>query len=504
MNRILIAWIGNTDLRASKGELENELGPICQAAVTRQYSHIALVSNYKKEDEKHFISWLMGKTKASVLKYHVDLVSPTDYKSIYECASSTLLQVREKFKSSPSLFTYHLSPGTPAMTAVWIILAKTTFPAELIESSRQQGVKTVQLPFDISAEYVPDIVRPEDEELLNLTQGLPPESPEFAAIIHKCAVMKRVIAQARRLAAHNVPVLIQGESGTGKELFSRAIHTASDRSNHPFIAVNCGSIPPELVESAFFGHKKGAFTGAIADKEGYFHAANKGTLFLDELGELPLTAQVKLLRVLQEGMIMSVGASSSQKIDVRIIAATNRNLIEEVSAGHFREDLFHRIAVGVIRLPSLRERKGDLNLIIDHLIRQINMIFSGRSGWKPKDLSVGARNLLHQHSWPGNVRELYNTLTRASIWSVSEKITAEDIQESLFSVRTTQQSDGSILNRSLGNGFSLPEVMAEVARHYLKRAVAEGKGNKGKISELLGLSNYQTASNWMKRYGIES
>ncbi|MEW6614966.1 MAG: sigma 54-interacting transcriptional regulator [Thermodesulfobacteriota bacterium] len=503
VNKVLFAWIGKTDLRASQGELENGVGPIGQAVSKRTFSHVILISNYKEEEEKHFIDWLKGNTAAMILKYHVELTSPTDFKEIYGAATNAINDVIKKLGLKELHSTYHLSPGTPAMAAVWILLSKTSHPAELIESSQDKGLKTVSFPFEISADYIPDILKPADDEILRLTQGLPPESPEFGAIIHRCKEMKRVIAQARRLAVHDVPVLIQGETGTGKELFARAIHTTSPRKDKPFVAVNCGSIPPDLVESEFFGYKKGAFTGAIADKEGYFSSADGGTLFLDEIGELPLPAQVKLLRAIQGGMITKVGSSKAESINVRIIAATNRNLIEDVAAGRFRDDLFHRIAVGMLNLPSLRDRHGDINPVIDHILDSINKKFEDVSGWKHKKLSAGARNLMHQHPWPGNVRELYNTLSRAAILIADETIEIGDIREALFPVSTSQKDQEKTLNRSMGNGFSLPDVLSDVARHYLKRAVTESKGNKTKIAKLVGLSNYQTVSNWMKKYGIE-
>jgi len=503
MPKVLFTWIGKTDLRASQGELGDGLGPIGQAVSNRTFSNVVLISNYKKEEEKHFIEWLKRKTSAVILKYHVKLKSPTDFKEIYESATNTISDVRSKLGSKELLATYHLSPGTPAMAAVWILLSKTSHPAELIETSQEQGLKTVSLPFEISADYVPDILKPTDDEILKLTQGLPPESPEFGAIIHRCKAMKRVIAQARRLAVHDVPVLIQGASGTGKELFARAIHTTGPRKDKPFVAVNCGSIPPELVESEFFGHKKGSFTGAIAERTGHFSSADGGTLFLDEIGELPLPAQVKLLRAIQEGIITKIGSSKAESINVRIIAATNRNLIEDVASGRFREDLFHRIAVGVLHMPPLKDRQGDLNPVIDHILESINRKFGDRPGWKHKKLSAGARNIMHQHPWPGNVRELYNTLSRAAILIAGETIEIDDIREALFPVSSSQKDQEKVLDRSLGNGFSLPDMLSDVARHYLMRALEESKGNKTKIASLVGLSNYQTVSNWLKKYGIE-
>lgn len=503
MNKILFAWIGRTDVKASQGDPDVGLGPIGQAVSNRSFSHVVLISNYRKEEEKTFIDWIKSKSRATVLKYHVELTSPTEFNEIYAAATEAINNIKKKLDIKTLNATYHLSPGTPAMAAVWIILAKTSHPAELIESSREKGLKTISLPFEISAEYVPDIVKPSDDEMLALTQGLPPESPEFGAIIHRSKEMKRVIAQSRRLAVHDVPVLIQGESGTGKELFARAIHTSSARQNKVFVAVNCGSIPYELVESEFFGHKKGSFTGASTDRTGYFEAADGGTLFLDEIGELPLAAQVKLLRAIQESKITRIGDSKPRDVNIRIIAATNRNLIEDVASGRFREDLLHRIAVGVLNLPPLRDRQGDLNLIIDHILESINNKFQERPGWKHKKLSAGARNLMHQHPWPGNVRELYNTLSRAAILNAGEIIEKDDMREALFPVSSVQKDQTMILHRALGSGFSLPDVMAEVACHYLKRAIAESKGNKTKAAEMSGLANYQTLTNWLKKYGLE-
>lgn len=503
IKKVLFTWIGITDLNASRGDSAAGVGPIGQAVTQRTFSHVILLTNFKPEDEKNFVTWLRGKTSAIIEKHHINLTTPTSYDEIYKAAITTINYVQKKLGKKDFQATYHISPGTPAMAAIWILLSKTTHAAEVIESSREKGVKTTILPFDISADYVPDILRPADDEILKLTQGLPPESPEFSAIVHRCKEMKKVIAHARRLALHDVSILIQGESGTGKELFARAIHTSSPRAENCFVAVNCGSIPPDLVESEFFGHKKGAFTGATSDREGFFSVADGGTLFLDEIGELPLSAQVKLLRAIQENKILRVGDSKPHEINIRIIAATNRNLIEDIQSGRFREDLFHRIAVGVLNLPALRERQGDLDLIIDFVLDGINRKFEGIQDWKHKKLSASAKNLMHQHPWPGNVRELHNTLSRAVIWTTTETITAEDMKESLFPVISTNNEHASILNRNIGRGFSLPDLLADVSSHYLQRAIDESKGNKTRMASLLGIPNYQTVSNWLKKYGLE-
>jgi transcriptional regulator with PAS, ATPase and Fis domain len=356
----------------------------------------------------------------------------------------------------------------------------------------------VDFPFDLAAELV--AAAPPEESLLRLAQGLPPPAPEFDAIIHRCAAMQRQVLLARRLAQHAVPVLIMGESGTGKELFARAIHHAGPRRAQPLVAVNCGAIPAELVEAELFGHVKGAFTGATRDRQGCLAAAHGGTLFLDEIGELPLPAQVKLLRVLQERRVRPLGADTDQPLDLRVIAATNRHLPAEVAAGRFREDLFHRLAVGILHLPPLRERPGDLLPLLEHLLGHLAGELGGDG--RRKKLSAGAKNLLLQHPWPGNVRELWNTLLRASLWATGDTITTADVQQALLPVTPAGAPLETILHRPLGHGLSLPELLAEVARHYLQRAMAEAAGSKTKAAELVGLPSYQTLTNWLTKYQV--
>ena len=495
---ILLAWLGNADLRASEGSDPAELGPILGALKAFNFDGLHLLSDHGPQKTRAYAKWLGDHASVPVTVHQARLTSPTAYAEIFRAANGLIEDVR---RTSPSCeFTFHLSPGTPAMAAIWLLLAKTRFPARLIESSREQGVKEVSIPFELSAEFAPAADKDADEALTRLMMGVPPESPAFTAIIYRCAAMKRTVAMAHRLAVRDVPVLIQGESGTGKELFARAIHQASPRSGQPFVAVNCGAIPQELVDAELFGHEKGAFTGATAARAGYFESADGGTLFLDEIGELPLASQVRLLRVLQEREVTRVGATRAKPIDIRVIAATNRVLPAEIRDGRFREDLFHRLAVGVLLLPPLRQREGDLTVLIDSLLDSINAEAATQPGYKRKTLDVSARNLLIQHSWPGNVRELHNTLLRASIWAVGDKITAQDVAESL--AVTVAPKAETILGRPLDRAISLPELIANVARHYLERAMAQTRGNKSEAARLLGLGSYQTLSNWLQKYGV--
>lgn len=495
---ILLAWLGNADLCAAEARNSGEQGPILGALKAFSFEALYLLSDHGTQKTRAYSEWVGRQSSVPVASHQAKLTSPTSFEEIFHAAVGVIEEVK---RASPlGDLTFHLSPGTPAMAAIWLLLAKTRYPARLIESSREHGVKEVSIPFELSAEFAPVADKQADETLTRLMMGVPPESPAFTAIVHRCAVMKRTVAMAHRLAVRDVPVLIQGESGTGKELFARAIHQASPRNSKPFIAVNCGAIPQELVDSELFGHEKGAFTGANAARAGYFESAYGGTLFLDEIGELPLASQVRLLRVLQEREVTRVGATRAKTIDIRVIAATNRVLPDEIREGRFREDLFHRLAVGVLLLPPLRQREGDLNILIDSMLASINAEAASQPGYKHKKLDISARNLLIQHSWPGNVRELHNTLLRASIWAVGDKITTQDVAESL--AVTLAPKAETVLGRPLDQAISLPDIIADVARHYLERAMAQTHGNKSEAARLLGIGSYQTLSNWLQKYGV--
>ncbi|MFZ4858982.1 MAG: sigma-54 interaction domain-containing protein [Desulfuromonadaceae bacterium] len=500
MRNILISWIGRTDLRAVAEGDSVGLGPIAQAIRAVSFDQVLLLNNFPEAEVKPYLCWLQGIKKLPVSYHQVALTSPTNFAEIYEAAEAAVQTCRDEYGSDIDL-TFHLSPGTPAMAAVWILIAAGRYPAQLIESSREQGIKTVTVPFEIAAEYLPRLRENQDLRILERCAALPPNLPAFEEIIHQSDTMKRVVERARRVAPRNLPVLIEGESGTGKELLARAIHVGGLTPNGPFVAVNCGAIPENLMESEFFGHKKGSFTGAASERTGHFVEADGGTLFLDEIGELPLAMQARLLRALQQGEVTPVGASKPVQFKTRIIAATNRTLIDEVAAGRFREDLFYRLAVATLGLPPLRERQGDVGLLIDKLLTQVNRGLAGDSG-KPLTLSPGARALLLAHSWPGNVRELLNTLHRVAAWCEDTTISAAEMREAILPARTLQTVLGDE-SAPLVDSFSLPDVLADVARKYLERAMKQAGGNKTKAAKLLGLPNYQTLDNWLKKYGVE-
>jgi DNA-binding NtrC family response regulator len=509
--RMLVSWLGHADIRAADLGDKADVGPVAQAIHTRDYDNVLLLADQERAAIRKYEGWLRAssalKRRLKLKLVHVELTSPTNFGEIYSAVTQTLDAHLQELAQQPDL-TFHLSPGTPAMAAIWVILGKTRYRAELIQSSRQKGVETASVPFDItlSPDFVTDVLRMPDTQLQRLSGGIADESSLFGDIIYRGEAMRRLVARAKKAAPRSVPVLIEGESGTGKELLARAIHKASMRSAKAFHVVNCGAIPAELVESELFGHIKGAFTGAVRDQIGHFEAAHEGTLFLDEIGELPLQAQVKLLRALQEGEIRRVGDNKTMKVDTRIIAATNRDLTTEVAAGHFREDLFYRLAVLVLKVPALRERDpDDLSALIDGLLERINEQSerAKEPGFKHKKISVEARKILMHQGWPGNIRELENTLRRAAVWSDGGTISADDAKESLLSMTAARRPVDGVLNQSLAQGFDLQSIMTKVATHYLRRAMQAARGNKSKAAELVGLSSYQTLTNWLRKYDVE-
>ena len=276
-----------------------------------------------------------------------------------------------------------------------------------------------------------------------------------------------------KVSATNAGVLIHGESGTGKELVARAIHQNSLRANKPFIAVNCGALPESLLESELFGHTKGAFTGAVSDKKGLFSAADGGTFFLDEIGEMPVSLQVKLLRALQEHEITPLGSTNPVSFDVRIIAATNKNLEEEIAQGNFREDLYYRLNVIEISLPPLRERREDIPLLTKHFINQIAF----EQNEHKKTLSPQALSALVNHSWQGNIRELKNAIERAFILS-NETIELENLPPKVKS-----ESDKTIFQIT----SETKPTLEEIERYYIREIMKTVDDDKSLAANILGI-----------------
>jgi two-component system response regulator PilR (NtrC family) len=307
----------------------------------------------------------------------------------------------------------------------------------------------------------------------------------FGMIVGNSPAMQHIYKLVRQVSETKTNVLITGESGTGKELIARAIHQESNRKDKPFVVINCGGIPETLMESELFGHKKGAFTGATHDKQGLFQDAHTGTIFLDEIGELSLPIQVKLLRAVQEKVIRPVGGNEDFAVDIRIISATNKSLEKEVIEGNFREDLFYRLNVIELKVPPLRERKTDLRTLAQHFLEK----YATEMGKEITKFSSYALDLLNKYDFPGNVRELENLLERSVALSTTNIVLPDSLALSVHKRRWIEGvKDRRFDLDEVAKGVALDSILAEIERAYLKKALDCSQGNKNKASELLGIS----------------
>jgi two-component system, NtrC family, response regulator AtoC len=314
----------------------------------------------------------------------------------------------------------------------------------------------------------------------------------LSSMIARGPKMQEIFRTIRKIAEYKTTVLITGESGTGKELVARAVHEQSPRASGPFVAVNCGAIPESLLESELFGHKKGSFTDAIRDKKGLFEEASGGTLFLDEIGEMPLGPQVKLLRVLQEHMVRPIGAVEDLKVDVRVVAATVRDLPTEVRESRFREDLFYRLNVITIALPPLRDRREDIALLVDHFIARTNL----KLGTQIEGASAEAMKLLLDYRWPGNVRELENTIERAMVLCDGKRIEVDGLPE-----RIRESRDRIRLSLQSGE-LSIKKTTRIIEEELIRKALRETRGNRTNAAKILEIS-HRALLYKIKEYGID-
>ena len=313
----------------------------------------------------------------------------------------------------------------------------------------------------------------------------------FGSIVARSEAMAHVFELVEKVAEHKTTVLITGESGTGKELIARAIHSTSPRASEALVGINCGGIPGNLLESELFGYKKGAFTDAVKDKPGRFEEADRGTIFLDEIGELPFPLQVKLLRVLQEEEITPLGGVGSKKIDVRVIVATSKDLNKEIREGRFREDLYYRINVLTIHLPPLRTRKGDVSLLIGYFVD----LFNEKLKKKVEAPTSAAMSMMMGYHWPGNVRELENVMERAVLLSTGRWITPKELPSRLHADGGAPQSHDSV------DTLSIKKASRLLQRDLIERALKATSGNRTQAAKLLEISRPMLISK-IKEYGL--
>lgn len=320
------------------------------------------------------------------------------------------------------------------------------------------------------------------------------EKSSFETVIGKSKKIKQVYSMIEKIAGTDSTILVTGESGTGKELAARAIHSLSPRAENRFVSINCGALPENLLESELFGHVEGAFTGAVADKVGLFEVAQRGTLFLDEVGEMAPWTQVKLLRTLQDKKIRRVGGTEEAAIDVRIIAATNQDLKEKISEGKFREDLFYRLNVISFEMPPLRERKEDVPLFVNHFLKKYSM----EIGKSMKRIAPDVMKLFESYPWPGNIRELENVIERTVAIEDRETITLDSLPDELLTARKREETD-----LLFQKNFCLTSFLDEAAQSYIKQARLLSGGNLKKTASLLGIS-YRNLRYLIDKYKLKT
>lgn len=466
---------------AATGEMR--AGPILTVLAERTFDRVYLFSTPKASE-------ISEKTASAITERHpnvmveileVPLKDPTNYLGI-------LRQLRSHFKKLNAThpdaeYSISVSSGTPHMHACWLLLAASgEIPAAILQSTPPEFVpegKPLVREIDIHQKDFPTITRPvdgpepdEDDERSIVTAcrdlGIVGEDPAFRQALHEAHVYSQY---------DDFHVLLLGETGSGKEHFAQFIHHLGPRAGKPMVTVNCSSIPENLVESQLFGHKRGSFTGATTDYEGKFKAADRGVLFLDEVGELPLSAQAKLLRALDQGEIEPVGSTKPVKVNVRIIAATHRNLREMVLAGTFREDLYQRFGSS-ITIPPLRARKVDIPLLAAHLLGAWNATHQHQ-----KRLSPAAINELIRYPWPGNVRELRRVIVQSAMFASGKLIQPEELR---FEAPLRTNPISALPDPA--EGFQINEFLDELKLHLIQRSMELAGGVQARAARLLGIT----------------
>jgi transcriptional regulator with PAS, ATPase and Fis domain len=495
----LLTWLGKTDIDKAH---ENQEAALATIALNndKPFDKIVILASAWDSEWEGYLGWLKARLVASKKPYadvaihRAKIKTPIDYETILSESNIWI----DKLSNESKKLTISLTSGTPAMIATAVILGKARSNVEFIQSSEKVGIIKPNIPVDFAKAYVKSAAK----GMANKALKDPNAAKSLSEIIAKSPDMLDVIRKAKILAGSELPVLVLGETGTGKEVMSNAIHIDSLRADKPFKAVNCGALPQSLVDTILFGHEKGAFTGADKQHKGLFEQADGGTLFLDEVGELPADVQVKLLRVLQEGSITRVGGSESIHIDVRIIAATHRDLLKMVEANDFREDLFYRLAVGVIHIPSLRERTQDIPLLVAELMAEINAAAATQHSNKSKNVSVKGMEFILSQPWPGNIRELWNTLNRASLWGKEGEVTEIDLNDAIINRSITHEMSDVTL--SFNDKVDIIQLTDQYQKNYVHAALKASGNVKKHATQMLGLKDHQTLSNWMKRLDIDS
>jgi len=498
---ILLTFAGNRDpYNAEIIRGVNSDGPVLTLLKERSFTRIYIFTTpntlTNAQNLRNEIAKRMGDANIHIL--NIDIPDPTDYEHLFLHMNRLCQEIMAEHKQHQPTYWIATASGTPQMQTVWFLLSQSGLvPATLLKITpprflrpRQKAVSEIHLPLD----RFPQVSSPTRENLDFLTTYLRKEQleaerdelvREFSDIrmIGKSPALEKVVDVIRAASRYDSSVMIQGETGTGKELVARAIHFNSERKTEPFIVVNCAAIPETLVESELFGHEKGAFTGAIQQKKGKFEIASKGTIFLDEIGDMPLPAQAKILRVLQDHEITRVGGINPIKTDVRVIAATNRDLADFVTSGKFREDLYYRLKVIDIQMPSLRDRKEDIPLLVEYFLNNHNHRYGQR-----KQINHEAMKRIIDYPWPGNIRELENAMERAFVLSKGNMIKDADLPPEIWSSSQPSQDKSSLSAPKIAltsDGLDIDTHLYDIEKACYEEAIKIKDGNREAAARLL-------------------
>jgi len=496
MMRVLLTFTGFHD-PFFKGTInDDELpGPIVSLLTHRHYDRVILFDTPGTQEvtdlTRRAIAGISKDISVSIKK--IPLSDPTSYDQILNGIRSHLPEIAAECDDAS--FDISVASGTPQMHSCWMLLSASGEIPSRIVNIRPLRFVTNELPLinetDLSERIFPQVraeivPTPNDSET---DFQAPQEVQSRLGIVGDHESVRKALEVCALLADSQSPILILGETGTGKELFARYIHELSGRTENPFVAVNCAAIPEDLLESILFGHRKGAFTGALQDQVGKFDAADSGTLFLDEIGELPMPAQAKLLRVLQDGMVEPLGHKEPHKVNVRLVSATNKKLRQMVKKGKFREDLFFRLNVGEIMLPSLRERRSDIPKLALRTLDQLNQSLKS-----PKRLSSDALSRLQSHNWEGNIRDLQNVIERSVRLCLRDVLGPDDL---IITEPITYSDPLEVLPEPY-EGFSLEGFLTSARKQMILRALELSNGNQSQAARMLGISP-QAVHKFMQR-----
>ena len=480
----LLTFTGNHD---PFGDDEGTLGPVLSLLNERVYDRVYLIWTGSEYLEKaKMIEAEMQAVEYGAKFYFLpfELESVIDYEEIFIKLKELVNSITSKPESSDADYSVLLDPGTPQMQTIWLLLVKAgILKAELLQGvpARFTGGRYMVRSVDLESKILPEVIIPDSD--------ISTPSPEAiiafpdTLIISDTSTMQDIYQKAGQSAKYDVPVLIEGDTGTGKEVLARFIHDNSERSDKPFVPVNCAAVTRDLAESTFFGHVKGAFTGASANRPGYMKAADGGTLFLDEIGELPIDIQPKLLRALETGEFNPVGTVDTVRTDIRIIAATNRNLSEMIEQGTFRSDLYQRVNVVKLIIPPLRERKEDIPLLIQFFLSKWNNKYA-----QNRSLSAEALSMLTDYAWPRNVRELKSVVQQICCLSTVDELTVENMPDEILEFFKRKKPHSDLLIPLSDNGIDLRTMLNNIEARYYREAMLKAKGNAAEAARLLGIS----------------